>query len=389
MKSLKIAFGVITRSLSKDYPYINFLKNAQLYGYQISSIVFGYKDFVSEKITQEIKQFCDVCTIHLGETEYLTSQLSRFDLSEKEISALIGTPQLEKYSMVSYGTARNYVLLTALFKGADILLFFDTDVYPQILFEDNDCQFHYEEVDFVGSHLKILNEHPKVVATTSDYTGYFIIPKMKFPHLEDLLFGLQKENNYTYISKENKLTLKHGHSHNIHPTQKVLGGNLALDLRKIKYLSPFFSETLIKNNECFLGRGEDTLFGPLINHYGGTCFDIDLPIFHNCFGDFPNEPDIGKKNNLDRFFYACMGWIIRNPFYNWLHGEYICDMPPINTDKRYQSLFLGSKAAADYFHDNRFLMLPSTFQESYEQLENTKSKFYDMLSAWNKLQTKM
>lgn len=389
MKSLKIAFGVITKNVKVDYPYLNFLKNAQEFDHSITSIIFGYRDSISPKILNTLAEYCKVMPIHLSEKQILAERLSKFSLSENDIEALIGTPYLQSHNMIAYGTARNYVLLEAILSGVDILLFFDTDVYPQILFDEGNSQFHYEDIDFVGEHVKVLNEQPKVVATTSDYTGFYIIPHLHFPHVNDLLYGLQKEDSFTFISKENHLVLKQSHQQNFHPTKKVLGGNLAIDLRKIHYLSPFFSETLILNNECFLGRGEDTTFGPLINLYGGQCMDIDLPIFHNCFGDFPNLPDINQKQNLERFFYACMGWIIRNPFYNWLHSEYIHDFPPIDIYKRYESLIVGSKSAAEYFHDSRFLMLPDAFEEAYEQLPQTKEKFENLQSAWNKLKDKI
>jgi len=389
MKSLKIAFGVITRNVKVDYPFLNFINNAQTYEHSITSIIFGYKDFVDKNIVAQLNNYCEVMPIHLSEKQGLAEQLSKFSLSETDISALLGTPHLKNYNMVSYGTARNYVLLSAILAGVDILIFFDTDVYPQVLYDEGKRQFHYEEVDFVGEHIKVLNANPKAVATTSDYTGFYIIPHMNFPHLKELLFGVQKEDSFSFISKHNKLALKHSHKKELHPTQKVLGGNLAIDLRKIHYLSPFFSETLIMQDECFLGRGEDTTFGPLINLYGGECIDIDLPIFHNCFGDFPKEPEIGKKQNLDRFFYACMGWIIRNPFYNWLHAEYIHDFPAIDKEKRLEALKIGSFAANDYFKDKRFLMLPKAFEMANEQLEQTKTKFFQLQEAWEKFKKKM
>ncbi len=104
--------------------------------------------------------------------------------------------------------------------GVDIFTFFDTDVYPQILFDEGNSQFHYEDIDFVGEHVKVLNEQPKVVATTSDYTGFYIIPYLHFPHVNDLLFGLQKEDSFTFISQENHLVLKQSHQQNFHSTQK-------------------------------------------------------------------------------------------------------------------------------------------------------------------------
>ncbi len=143
------------------------------------------------------------------------------------------------------------------------------------------------------------------------------------------------------------------------------------------------------NNECFLGRGEDTLFGPLITRYGGMCIDIDLPIFHNTFGDFPNIPTFDNINNVNRFFYACMGWIIRNPFYNWFHSDFLKECKPIDKENRYESLKIGAQAAAKYFNDKRFLMLPDAFNLAYQNLPNYIDKFYRLVDAWDKFKTKI
>jgi len=388
MKQLKIAFGVITKNINTISPFINFLNNAQNYGHKISTILMVYKDKIDYKIINKLKNYCALETIQLGKPAFLTDMLKGFNLNDKEIKALVGTPHLNKYNIVSYGTCRNYTLLTAILEGVDILIFFDTDVYPQILYDEGETQFHYEEIDFVGSHIEVLCGNSNVVATTSDYTGYYIIPKMNFPHLEDLLLGLQKETSLKCITQGENLALKQDHERHIHPTQKVLGGNLAIDLSKLNLLTPFFSTTLVKNEECYLGRGEDTLFGPLISKYGGKCIDIDLPIFHNCFGDFPLEPEIMTKKNLDRFFYACTGWLIRNPFYNWLHSEYIHDFPDVNIEDRFKALEIGSKAASNTFNDSRFDLLPDFFINSYKQLDKTKDDFFTLINAWEKLRSR-
>ncbi|RLC56294.1 MAG: hypothetical protein DRH89_05965, partial [Candidatus Cloacimonadota bacterium] len=147
---------------------------------------------------------------------------------------------------------------------------------------------------------------------------------------------------------------------------------------------PFFSTTLILDDECFLGRGEDTLFGPEV-HGKGRCVDIDLLIFHNCFGDFPNKPEITKQKNLDRFYYACMGWVIRNPFLNWIRNKYALAAEEINIEKRYESLVIGSGSAADYFNDERFLKLPKAFQLSYQKLDDDIKHYENLMFVWKKL----
>ncbi|MCK4654791.1 MAG: hypothetical protein KAU01_10145, partial [Candidatus Cloacimonetes bacterium] len=384
MKLKKNAFGVISRNVDQLSPIVDFFDNAKKYGHKIDHLIICYIDYVNPETLKQLEKYCEVTLVKRGNAPLLENSLKDLGLNEKEIETIIGTPFLKKYGKVSYGTCRNYVILAAIFLGLDHLFFFDTDIFPTILTQFHDGESKFEDIDFVGSHLTFLKKDGAVV-TTSDYTGYYIIPKMNFPYMMELLQGIQKEDRFYYISSVDTPVTRDRWLENIFNTNKVLGGNIVLDLNKLDMLPPFFSTTLVMNDECFLGRGEDTLFGPLIYYYGGHCVDIDLLIFHNCFGDFPNKPTITIQKNLDRFYYACMGWIIRNPFFNWLRSEYYEEVETINTEKRLHALTKGSKAAAEYFSDKRFLNLPEAFEMAYSKLPKDIEHFYNLLDAWNKM----
>ena len=383
MKKESKAFGIITRSLLNLEPIITFLDNAKKYNQKVEHLIIAYEDEIDQSVLTTLQMKCQVTLIQKGNAPILKSYLHELGLSEPEIKIILGTPFQEKYGMIAYGTSRNYVLVTALMLGINYLLFFDTDVYPKILSQFHLENYNFINIDFVGSHLKYL-KNEDVCITTSDYTGYYIIPRMNFPNLLKLLRGVQKEEMFDVISNNDTLVIKNSHSKDIFDTQKVLGGNMALDLSKIDILPPFFSTTLILDDECFLGRGEDTLFGPEV-HGSGRCVDIDLFIFHNCFGDFPNKPEITVQKNIDRFFYACMGWVIRNPFFNWIRKKYAVQAEEIDEDKRYESLIIGSRSAAEYFDDDRFLKLPEAFQLSYQKLDDDIKQYEDLMLAWKKL----
>jgi len=383
MKKNTKAFGIITRSLLELEPINIFLDNAKEYGHKVEHLIISYEDEIDPSVLRTLQQECHVTTVKRGNAPILDSFLLKLGLTKDEIRAILGTPYKEKYKMVAYGTSRNYLLITALMLGINYLMFFDTDIYPKILSEFHDDNYNFIDIDFVGSHLKYLKEKD-VILTTSDYTGYYIIPRMNFPNLTRLLYGVQKEDMFNVISKIDTPITKNSHSKNIFDTQKALGGNMALDISRIDILPPFFSTTLILDDECFLGRGEDTLFGPEV-HGKARCVDIDLLVFHNCFGDFPNKPIIAMQKNLDRFYYACMGWVIRNPFLNWIRDKYAITTEEIDKNKRYESLLIGSRSAAEYFNDERFLKLPDAFQLSYQKLEDDIKHYEDLMSAWMKL----
>ena len=377
------AFGIITRSLLKLEPINFFLENAKEHGHTVKHLIISYEDEIDPSVLRTLQKECQVTAVKRGNAPILDSFLLKLGLTKDEIKTILGTPYNKRYGMVAYGTSRNYVLIAALMLGIDYLMFFDTDIYPKILTEFHDGKYDFIDIDFVGSHLKYLREKD-VILTTSDYSGYYIIPKMNFPYLMELLRGLQKEDRFYYISSVDTPVTRNTHSTNIFDTQKALGGNMALDLSKIDIIPPFFSTTLILDDECFLGRGEDTLFGPEV-HGLGRCVDIDLLIFHNCFGDFPNKPEITKQKNLDRFYYACMGWVIRNPFFNWIRNKYALAAEEINIEKRYESLVIGSGSAAEYFNDERFLKLPQAFKLSYQKLDDDIKHYENLMLAWKKL----
>lgn len=383
MKKESKAFGVITRNLFDLEPYSTFLENARSHGHHIDHLIIAYEDKVDKQIVKQLQGKCKVTLIKRGDSPRLNEYLIELGLDQKHIDTILCTPYHKEFGKISYGTSRNYVLIAALMLSVDYLLFFDSDIYPKILKEYQNGKYKFFEIDFVGSHLKHLVQND-VIVTTSDYSGYYIIPKMNFPYLIELLTGVQKRDGYYYISNVESPVTRDTYLENVFDTQKVLGGNLAIDISKIGVLPPFFSTTLTMHDECFLGRGEDTLFGPEI-HGLGRCVDIDLLVFHNCFGDFPKIPDILLQKNLDRFFYACMGWIIRNPFLNWLRKQYNIPFECGKREDLYRSLVIGSRSAAEYFEDNRFLMLPEAFDLSYEKLEDDIYEYKQLILAWQML----
>ena len=386
----KLGFGVITRNIDSISPYQEFLQNAKRFGHSIDNLIIAYNNNYDERTLDNLRKYCKVSILKVGEAESLNRKLIDSGLSKEESRFLLSTPHWEKYGKAAYCKSRNHVLLQALFENIDVLFSFDTDVFPCIVQDhlSNDV-YKFDEIDFVGHHLNVLASEKKAVVSTGDYTGYFIIPHMDFYHLDDLLFGVQKESFEHYIREVQTPVIQPHYGDNVFVTNKIIGGNMALDLRKFRYIPPFFSSTMIYKGECYLGRGEDTLFGPIINHNGGHCYNANIKLFHNTFGNFPTAPNIHEPAIKNRFYYACTGWLIRNPFYNWLHKDYMKEHHEINDARRLKRLVRGAEAAAEYFEDKRFLDLPDVFIKARENLDKQIDCFYGIMDIWNKLKRKL
>jgi hypothetical protein len=265
--------------------------------------------------------------------------------------------------------------------GSEAIVFIDTDVYPKVLVKEND-EVREKEIDFIGRHLEYLREE-EVMVTTSDYSGYYIIPPMSFTGMKELFVGLQKEGAYEFIrnlDEHSCLNLDNDKKRKIFETTKILGGNVAIKLSAPKELVPFFSTVYNVNGEHVLSRGEDTLLGIKLKNSDKKCIDIDTKIFHNTFGNYPKVPDIKKDKSIkDRFYYTCLGWIGRNPFLNWLKGEDVKEVK----NKQKKNIVIGSQAIASYLEDGRFLILPEALEISYHNLQGVISEYKNTMKAWN------
>ena len=262
-------------------------------------------------------------------------------------------------------------------KGKDLL---DTECYTTR--ETTIDDVYIQEVDFLGEHLKHLSRE-NVKVTTSDYTGYYIIPPMKFDGMQDLFYGLKKETAYNYITdsfNHHCLSTDHGNRREGFKTDKVLGGNVAIKLDLFKTMVPFFSSTYEVQGNKYLTRGEDTVLAIQLKEQTEHVFyDIDMKIFHNTYSHFPIVPDIKNDKNIkDRFFYASMGWIGRNPFLNDIRGL----DPQKAYEQEHDYLVRGATDISKYLDDERFLLLPEAHDIAYEHLLHMKSEFEMFKASW-------
>jgi len=378
---VKISIGVITKDFYSLEPIDEFLENASKYNHKIYSVVIVYSHSCDFQLVESLREKVKVSLVKINDAPEIKQQLIEMGLPKENTEILVNCIALKKYGKVPYGLNRNYALIKALLSGSEVLVFIDTDVYPRVLVKEDD-EVKEKEIDFIGRHLEYLRKE-EVIITTSDYSGYYIIPPMSFSGMKELFVGLQKEDAFEFLrnfEEHNCLSLDNSKKRKIFETDKILGGNVAIKLSALKELPPFFSTVYNVNGEHVLSRGEDTLLGIKLKKSEKKCIDIDTKIFHNTFGNYPEVPDIIKDKSIkDRFYYTCLGWIGRNPFLNWLKGEDIEEVK----NRQKKNIIIGSKSVASYLKDERFLILPEALEISYQNLERVISEYKNTMRAWN------
>lgn len=378
---MNVSFGIITKHFNTLEPIDEFLDNASKYNHKIYSVIIVYSHSCDFRLVESLKERVKVFLVQINNAQQMKEQQRKMGVSQESINILHNCPTLKKYGVVPYGLNRNYVVMQALLSSSEGLVFIDTDVYPKVLIKEDD-EVKEKEIDFIGRHLEYLKKE-EVIITTSDYSGYYIIPPMKFKGMKELFIGLQKEDAYEFLrnsDKHNCLNVDSDKNRKVFETNKILGGNVAIKLSAFKELPPFFSIVYNINGENILSRGEDTLLGVKLQEINKKCIDIDTKIFHNTFGNYPEVPDIRNHNFIkDRFYYSCLGWIGRNSFLNWLQGE---DIEEIKNRQK-ENILIGSKAITYYLNDERFLILPEALEISYSNLENVIEEYEKTLKSWN------
>lgn len=380
---MKISLGMVIRDFVSPDPILQFLQNANEYDHNIDSVIIAYSGKFDQSAYEAINEMADVIALKINRADSLQKRFKSLSISSKTSRELLYSPYFEKYNLVPYGFNRNTVLMQAALNGSDVLIFVDSDVKPEVLLKEKENSFQYKSIDFVGRHISEIKKNADI--TTSDYSGYNILPPASFNDMDSLLIGLQKEEMMLFWKdsfKHDCLTLQN----NIEPiafeTKKALGGNLGINLSSFLKMPPFFSPIYIADNKLFLARGEDTLISIMAKDRGLKCIDVDTHIFHDTFENFPKIPDL--KNDIkiqQRFFNACTGWIGRNPFMNWLNKADIKE----EIEKREEQLKIGACSLYEYTQNNKFLELPSKFKIAYASLPDMIDQYNRTIEAWNEL----
>ena len=375
---MRIALGMIIRSLNSDDVLLTFVNNAEKYGHKLDCIIVAYSQELDNGVAGRINSRVPFYAIDIKDPRYCAERLRDIGVTDEAAKTLLECPVDPAGGPVPYGYKRTVLTTEAILRGIDVLFFVDSDVHPSILKRTPDGAV-IEDADFFGAHLEHLNSGSQI--TTGEYSGYNILPPAVFDGMDDLLFGLQKDDMLDYWrgSDSHRCLATQSEIREPKPCTKILGGNCAITLSAFSALPPFFSSFYTINDELFLNRGEDTVLGLGIAKHNVICTDIGLNPLHDTYKSFPAEPDLrGNPVDQERFFYACTGWVGRNPLYNYVRGA---EMQSARYDRR-DRLERGLRALAEYTHNTRFIGVLNNFDTSWDNLERYIDEYERVMNAW-------
>ena len=377
---MKIALGMITRNLESDTELMGFINNAEKFGHKLDCVIVAYTHTHDPVVEYKIRQKVQYYAININNPHFCKSQMQQRKISPSVTETLLKCPIDTKAGLVPYGFNRMLVVTEAILREMDILFFVDSDVYAKVLKRTSEGNVTEEEIDFFGAHLEHLNSGSEV--TTGEYSGYNILPPASFDGMDAFLEGVQKSNMLEYwkTSNSHRCLVVQPDEIEAKPCKKVLGGNMAIKLSAFKALPPFFSSHYTLDGELFLCRGEDTVLGMEIAQGGIKCTDIGINPLHDTYREYPKEPDlINDKNVQGRFYYACTGWVGRNPFFNHILGN------DLKTTREFQreQLERGLRALSEYTSNHGYYSILRNFDASWDSVDRYVSEFNHVSEAWN------
>lgn len=383
----RIALGCITRYLESPDPYQEFIRNARDNGYDIEVLIIALTQTADLAVLSDLNDLVPIELVEIGDETDLPDELIASGAHGADVNQLINTETLFDFGLVPFCVQRNAVLLKALLIGVDYLVFFDHNMSAKELVGDASAQSgrRFRDVDFVGAHLRALNDG--VAVSTGGYSGFDAFPPVQLMSLRDLLHGVGREETYEVISAEGALAGLHLAPDNpprIKPAIQTFAGNLGIDMRKAQKLPPFFSRWFRMGDDIVLARGEDTLLGAAAVKAHIGCVDVGTRVFLDPHNTFPKPPELFDTKMIENLYWNCLGWIARLPLLDYVRhdaGLLDWDLDELRESRRL-ALQQGADDLADFIEDIRFYDLPTFFDLSYMRLDKTVTEYEASRRSW-------
>ena len=383
---MRIAIGMIMRDFLSAKPLTEFLDNAEKYGHTINSVIVAYSNQMNPAAAKKLEGRTKLSCIRLQEISGTYKNLENIGLRHTTIRQLLFCPLADMYGLVPYGFFHSQVLLEAMFQDLDYLILVGSDIRPCVLEQTADGKISKREIDFIGAHLQSLAKGADL--TTSNYSGYSILPLVGFDGVEDLLWGLYREEMADFWKSISELggiiVQKSARSKSKIkpvPTTKVFAGNLGIRMKTLSNLPTFFSPYYFHNQSPLLAGGLDSLLDLTKAQGSVQCVDIQTPVFRNTYGDYPQKPEMKFEAHVrDIFFSICTGWIGQNVFSHRADS--------LSSDEaalRKRMLTNASKSLFRYSADRRFLRLPEIQGTAEPWLPNMENQHRKAAEAWDEL----
>lgn len=304
-----------------------------------------------------------------------------------------------------YGNKRNAIILEALIRGYDAILFWDDDEYPFIC-TGNEGEVKWLDTDILKAHLQ---ENSDIDITYGLLSGYTTTIPLQIDEYLDRrtakMFGSALGMGSDVINENTFLNVKDTFQflNHIPPAKEILkidggkwigGGNITFRTKSVREgkIPPYFVP--------IDARGEDTILSMSLDK--ALVYQVPAGDFHDAFleysdianGIFPSSTKIlknmSRKDYVNRFSQAVYGWLAYAPLfikikeensYNFQIEEMISRFKLLDDD-----LYTELPELKEIYHGRKLSDILIYYSKNTETQYNNLLKSYD---SWSNLISKL
>ena len=274
------------------------------------------------------RYFNEIIYIGPQDVPIYRNMMRGFSLDTKQINVLC--------QVYGFGNKKNIILLNAILKGYDMVLFWDDDEYPVICMQ-NDTSVVWQNTDILTAHLREISNGADVA--TGFWTGHVFptIPDIhKILHYntatllgEALGLGTETHSRNSFVDPTlwfhiGKLIPEINEIKAINGGKWVSGGNISVNVQSVLegIVPPYYTPVD--------SRGDDTIFSMHLSRAkvmsvpSGAYHDMYLDYPKICRENFPKNPGFIEGNNekyMSRFAFALRAWLAYAPLFIKLKGD--------------------------------------------------------------------